>query len=77
MYVLHKFNIFVKMIAEIRIRGHNMMDFKKHNRYLINPFCAVHLRLSWEECDICTKYAASNTDVIHGGRFAVCDPSKS
>lgn len=53
------------------------MDFKKYNCYLIFPFCALHLRLSGEECDNGTKYAASNIDVIHGGKLAVRDPSKS
>lgn len=54
-----------------------MTDFKKYNCYLIFPFCALHLRLSGEECDNGTKYAASKVDVIHGGKFAISDPSKS
>lgn len=52
-----------------------MMDFKKYS-YLIIPFRALQLRLSGKECDVGKWYSDLNTDVIHGGRFAVCVPSK-
>lgn len=56
---------------------HITMDFKKYNCYLIFPFCALHLRLSGKKCASGTKYAASKVDVIHGGKYAVREPSKS